>query len=83
MTAPNETERRIREYLQAGPTQLPDRSFDDVRLHIERTHQRVVVGPWRDLMPGSARLALVAASIVAICRMRRVPTASSCSAIPR
>jgi hypothetical protein len=66
MTAPHETERRIREYLQPGPTQLPDRSFDDVRQHIERTHQRVVFGPRRDLMPGSVRLTLVAAAIVAV-----------------
>jgi hypothetical protein len=66
MTAPNDAERRIREYLAPGPVELPDRSFDEVRQRIERTHQRVVFGPRRGAMPGSTRLALVAASIVAI-----------------
>jgi hypothetical protein len=66
MTAPYDTDRRIREYLAPGPAELPDRSFDEVRHRIERTHQRVVFGPRRDAMPGSARLALVAASIVAV-----------------
>jgi hypothetical protein len=66
MTAPFDTDRRIREFLAPGPAELPDRSFDQVRHQIERTHQRVVFGPRRDLMPGYARLALVAASIVAV-----------------
>ena len=39
------------DYLDTGPTQLPDRSFDAVREAIDDTRQRVVIGPWRTPCP--------------------------------
>lgn len=65
MTAPRDTDRVIRAYLDAGPTELPDRSFDAVRDTIERTRQRTIVGPWRKPeMTGLPRYALAATAVV-------------------
>jgi hypothetical protein len=47
MTAPHDLDRQLDAFLQDGPTELPDPSFDAVRDHIEVTRQRVVLGPWR------------------------------------
>jgi hypothetical protein len=65
MTAPHDADRLIRAYLDAGPTELPDRSFDAVRDTIERTGQRTAFGPWRKPdMTGLARFAIAAAAVV-------------------
>lgn len=67
MTAPHDAERQIRAYLDAGPTELPDRSYDAVRGHIERTRQRVAIGPWRtEGMSTFAKLASAAAAVVVL-----------------
>jgi hypothetical protein len=68
MTAPHDLDRQLDAFLQDGPSELPDPSFDAVRDHIEVTRQRVVVGPWRvpdmnKLVPigvGAAALVVVA-----------------------
>lgn len=57
----------IREFLDDGLVDLPDRSYDTVRSAIEHTRQRVVLGPWSIpelLQP--ARLAFVAAALVGL-----------------
>jgi hypothetical protein len=57
----------IRAFLDEGQTDLPDRAFDAVRRDIHRTHQRVVIGPWREPnMITFARVAIAAAAVVAI-----------------
>ena len=47
MTAPRDPDRLIRAFIDEGMTELPDRAYDAVRSHIDQTHQRVVIGPWR------------------------------------
>jgi hypothetical protein len=66
MTAPRDVDRLLRTYLDTGPTELPDRSFDVVREVIERTQQRVVIGPWRNPMSGLARFATAAAAVAVL-----------------
>ena len=66
MTASRDPDRLIRAFLEEGPTDLSDRSYDAVRSHIDRTRQRVVFGPWREpRMSNLARLAIAAAAVVA------------------
>jgi hypothetical protein len=67
MTAPRDADRLIQAFLSEGETDLPDRAFEAVRRDIHRTHQRVVLGPWREPhMSTVARLAIAAAAVVAI-----------------
>jgi hypothetical protein len=67
MTASRDPDRLIRAYLEDGPDQLPDRSYDVVRSDIDRTRQRVVIGPWREpRMSNLARWVMVAAAVVVI-----------------
>jgi len=67
MTASRDPERLIRAYLDEGPTDLPARSYDAVRAHIDRTRQRVVIGPWREpRMSNFARIAIAAAAVIVI-----------------
>jgi hypothetical protein len=47
MTAPHDLDRQLIAFLEEGPTELPDPSFDAVRDRMEQTPQRVVIGPWR------------------------------------
>ena len=47
MTAHNDLDRQLNDFLLDGPTELPYESFDAVRDRTEQTGQRVVVGPWR------------------------------------
>ena len=67
MTAPRDADRLIQTFLSEGETDLPDRAFEAVRRDIHRTHQRVVLGPWREPdMSTVARVAIAAAAVVAI-----------------
>ena len=67
MTTPRELERLIASVLVDGPTELPDRSYDAVRAEIDRTRQRVVIGPWRTPdMSAIAKFAVGAAAVVAV-----------------
>jgi hypothetical protein len=64
MTAPRDPDRLIRAFLAEGQTELPDRAYDAVRETIDRTRQRVVVGPWRE--PRSATVARFAMAVAAV-----------------
>ncbi len=64
MTSPREPDRLIDALLAAGPTELPERTYDAVRDHIEHTRQRAVIGPWRE--PNMSNLTRVAIAAVAI-----------------
>jgi hypothetical protein len=67
MTAPRDADRLIQAFLSEGETDLPERAFEAVRRDIHRTHQRVVLGPWREPdMSTVARVAIAAAAVVAI-----------------
>ena len=67
MTARRDPDRLIRAYLDDGPAELPDRSFDAVRAHMDHQRQRVVIGPWRiPLMSNVTRFAIAAAAIVVV-----------------
>jgi hypothetical protein len=67
MTAPRESDRLIRAFLEEGGAALPDRAFDAVRRDIHRTRQRVVIGPWREPdMSSLTRVAIAAAAVLAI-----------------
>jgi hypothetical protein len=67
MTAPRDPDRLIRAFLGEGQTELPDRTYDAVRSEIDRTHQRVVIGPWRaPHMSNFARIAIMAAAVLAV-----------------
>ena len=47
MTARNDLDRQLNDFLRDGPEELPYQSFDAIRDHTETTRQRVVIGPWR------------------------------------
>ena len=47
MTAHNDLDRQLSDFLRDGPDELPFQSFDAVRDRTEQTGQRVVIGPWR------------------------------------
>jgi hypothetical protein len=67
MTASRTTERLIRAFLDEGPIDLPDRAYDEVRLQIGHTRQRVVIGPWREpQMTPILRVAIAAAAVIAV-----------------
>ncbi|HEX5589057.1 MAG TPA: hypothetical protein VFX65_02045 [Candidatus Limnocylindrales bacterium] len=67
MTTSRDLERSLRAYLDEGPSVLPDRSYDVVRADIDRTRQRVVIGPWREpRMSNLPRIAIAAAAVLAV-----------------
>jgi hypothetical protein len=67
MTTPRDADRLIRAYLDDGPTELPDRSFDAVRDHIDHTRQRAVFDPWREpVMTRFASIATAAAAVLVV-----------------
>jgi hypothetical protein len=67
MTARRDPDRLIRTFLDDGPNELPDDSYDAVRAHIDHTRQRVVIGPWREQqMSNFARIGIAAAAVLAI-----------------
>ena len=67
MTSSRDTERLIRAFLDDGVTELPERVYDVVRSDIDRTHQRVVIGPWRTPdMNTFAKFAMAAAAVLVV-----------------
>jgi hypothetical protein len=67
MTAPRDPDRLIGAFLAEGRTELSNRAYDEVRDRIDRTRQRVVIGPWREPhMPAFARVAIAAAAVVIV-----------------
>jgi hypothetical protein len=47
MTAHDDLDRQLNDFLRDGPDELPYQSFDAVRDRTDHTRQRVVFGPWR------------------------------------
>jgi hypothetical protein len=67
MTTPRDPDRLIRAFLAEGPTDLADRTYDAVRSDIERTRQRVAIGPWREpRMNNITRIAIAAAAVLVV-----------------
>ena len=67
MTVPRDPDRKIRAYLDEGRTELPDHAYDAVRADIDRTRQRVVIGPWREPRVSTvASLAFGAAAVLMV-----------------
>jgi hypothetical protein len=67
MNTSRDPDRLIRTFLAEGQTELPDRVFDAVRSEIDRTRQRVVIGPWRTPhMNTFAKFAMAAAAVVVV-----------------
>jgi hypothetical protein len=66
MTTDHDLDRQLDAFLQAGPSDLPDASFDAVRDLIDHTGQRAAIGPWRiaDAMNKFVSLGLGAAAVV-------------------
>lgn len=66
MTTDHDLDRQLDAFLQAGPSDLPDASFDAVRDLIDHTGQRAAIGPWRiaDTMNKFVTLGLGAAAVV-------------------
>ena len=71
MTAHDDLDRQLNDFLRDGPTELPYQSFDAVRDRTEQTRQRVVIGPWRiPEMNKFVTIGLGAAAVV-VARLRR------------
>jgi hypothetical protein len=67
MTSSRDTERLIRAFLDEGVTALPERFYDAIRSDIDRTQQRVVIGPWRTPdMNTFAKFAMAAAAVLVV-----------------
>jgi hypothetical protein len=67
MTSSHDPDRLFRVFLAEGRNELPDQVYDVVRYEIDRTHQRVVIGPWRvPTMNAYARLAIAATAVVVV-----------------
>lgn len=67
MNATRDPDRLIRAFLAEGQTDLADRTYDAVRAEIDRTRQRVVIGPWREpRMNNIAKIAIAAAAVLVV-----------------
>jgi hypothetical protein len=68
MSAPRDVDRLLNSFLQEGPMELPDASYDQVRARIDQTRQRAVLGSWRtpDMNNNIVRVSLAAAAVVVI-----------------
>ena len=67
MTAHDDLDRQLNDFLGDGPTELPWESLDAVRARTEQTGQRVVIGSWR--LPDMNKIVgfgLAAAAVVAV-----------------
>ena len=72
MTAHDDLDRQLNDFLRDGPTELPYESFDAVRDRTEQTRQRVVIGPWRlPEMNKFVTIGLGAAAVVVVSLRRR------------
>jgi hypothetical protein len=67
MTTPRDPDRLIHAFLAEGPDRLPDRTYDTLRGDLDRTRQRVVIGPWREAhMNTFAKLAIGLAAVMVV-----------------
>jgi hypothetical protein len=64
MTAHNDLDRQLSDFLRDGPEELPYQSFDAVRDRTDMTRQRVVIGPWR--LPEMNKIVTIALSAAAV-----------------
>jgi hypothetical protein len=69
MTGPRDTTALIAAYLDEGPVELADRSYDAMRAEFEQTRQRRVLGRWAfppriPVVSSSARLVVGAAALI-------------------
>src|SRR5687768_13848121 len=79
MSNPRNPDRLIASFLEDGPAELPDRSYDAVRAEIDHKRQWVVIGPWREQQ--MSRFAMFAAAaavivLVALVGLRFLPSTS-------
>ncbi len=85
MTARRDPDRLIRAYLEDGPTELPDRSYDEVRSQIDHTRQRVAIGRWTEpRMNNFARFAIAVAAVlvVAVIGITLLPNQGGIGGVP-
>ena len=67
MKTRNDLDRLLVTFLDDGETELPESALQSVRAGIDRTRQRVVIGPWREpAMPNLTRTVAVLAAAVVI-----------------
>src|SRR5262249_44533741 len=67
MTSSRDLKDVLDRYFEDGPTELPVRSFDEVRTSIDHIQQRVVIGPWRKpAVPNLFRLAVLGVVVFAL-----------------
>jgi hypothetical protein len=64
MTAHDDLDRQLTDFLRDGPEELPYQSFDAVRDLTEQTGQRVVIGPWR--LPEMNKIVTIGLSAAAV-----------------
>jgi hypothetical protein len=64
MTARDDLDRQLNDFLRDGPTELPYQSFDAVRDLTEQTGQRVVIGPWR--LPETNKIVTIGVGAAAV-----------------
>jgi hypothetical protein len=64
MTAHDDLDRRLTDFLRDGPAELPYESFDAVRDRTEQTGQRVVIGPWR--LPEMNKIVTIGLGVAAV-----------------
>lgn len=80
MSAPRDLDRLLQSFLNEGPQELPDPSYDEVRDRIEHKRQRAFIGSWRIsdvsnfLKIGLAAAAVVVIAVVAINVLPGSPT---------
>jgi hypothetical protein len=68
MSAPRDVDRLLDAFLQEGPMELPDASYDQVRARIDQARQRAFLGPWRFSVMNNniVRVGLAVAAVVVI-----------------
>jgi hypothetical protein len=67
MSAPRDLDQLLRSFLNEGPVDLPDPSYDEVRDRMEHTRQRAFIGSWRTPdMNRYLKIGLAAAAAVVI-----------------
>ena len=64
MTAHDDLDRQLNDFLRDGPSELPYQSFDAVRDRTEGTRQRVVIGPWR--LPEMNKIVIIGLGAAAV-----------------
>lgn len=87
MTARDDLDRRLDAFLLDGPDELPTESYEAARERVDRTRQRVVIGPWRfpemnKLVPIGIGAAAVVVVLVAGTQLLGQPTSGGVGGAP-